>query len=116
MLFGAAATIALASWLTDYFFKVRPFVVAYVIYGLIAVFIVIVPSLIARTRGGDVPYPPFFRALYCLEILFHPLALLVVIGLAILTLHLALYPWPSVFHMLKGPSVSELNGPTVGAM
>jgi len=79
------------------------YVLGYVLYGSIALFCVAVPSVVAFVWAKDVPFPTFFRTLAYLERRVHFLPVVVFIGLVILLVHLALYPWPNVFHVLKGP-------------
>jgi len=80
------------------------FVLAYVLYGLFAVFFAVFPSLLAYFSPRDVPFPTFFRTIANLDRRVHLVAVLIVIGFVILLIHLALYPWPSVFHQLQKPN------------
>jgi len=70
------------------------FVGAYVMYGLIAVLWVIVPSVLALFFGREVPFPTLFRTIGYLERRAHPVAAVLLALLVILLLHLTLYPWP----------------------
>ncbi len=70
--------------------------VGYVIYGLLAVFGVIVPSVVAYALGKDAPFPTFFRTIAYLQRRLHWAATIIVGGLAVLVFHLALYPWPDL--------------------
>lgn len=70
------------------------FVGAYVMYGLIAVLWVIVPSALAMFFAREVPFPTLFRTVGYLERRAHPLAAVLLALLVILLLHLTLYPWP----------------------
>ncbi len=67
---------------------------AYVLYGLIAVLWVILPSVLALFFARDVPFPTLFRTIGYLERRAHPLAAVLLALLVILLLHLAFYPWP----------------------
>ncbi len=67
---------------------------AYVLYGLIAVLWVIVPSVLAMFFAREVPFPTLFRTIGYLERRAHPIAAIILALLVILLLHLALYPWP----------------------
>ncbi|WP_216894580.1 hypothetical protein [Nocardia alni] len=67
---------------------------AYVLYGLIAVLWVILPSVLAMFFARDVPFPTLFRTIGYLERRAHPLAAVILALLVILLLHLAFYPWP----------------------
>ncbi len=89
---AVTAVIAFGTWFTSAHDGGDKFVTAYVLYGLIAVFVVIFPNVISFFFRRDVPFPTFFRTLRYLEVRCHPAVLLVAIGLVILVLHLALYP------------------------
>jgi hypothetical protein len=65
-------------------------------YGLIAAFWVVVPTLIAYVGGKDVPFPTLFATIQALERRARPVAVLVAAGITILLIHLAFYPWPKV--------------------
>jgi hypothetical protein len=73
-------------------------ILGYVIYGLIAVLCVIVPSILAYVFAKDIPFPSLFRTIADLEARVHAVGMLILAGLAILLIHLALYPWPAVSH------------------
>jgi hypothetical protein len=70
------------------------FTVGYVIYGLMAAGLLIVPSVLAYWFAKDVPFPTLFRALSDLEKRCHAAVTVVVAGLAVLAVHLVAYPWP----------------------
>lgn len=72
-------------------------VLAYVIYGLIAIFCVITPNTLAFWFRKDVPFSTLFRTVTDIERRWHPAALVIVAGLAVLLIHLAFYPWPDIF-------------------
>jgi hypothetical protein len=99
----AALVVAGGSTLTVIVSPGNKFILAYVLYGLIGLFFVILPSVLAFPFRRGVAFPSFFRTLYYLEQRLHFVAVLVAIGLAILLIHLALYPWPSIFHQLQRP-------------
>jgi len=69
-------------------------VLGYVIYGLIAVFLVIIPNVLAYWFARDVPWPTLLATITNLERRWRPAAIVVLAGLVILILHLALPPWP----------------------
>jgi hypothetical protein len=69
-------------------------VLGYVIYGLIAVFLVLIPNVLAYWFARDVPWPTLLAAITNLERRWRPAAVVVLAGLVILLLHLALPPWP----------------------
>lgn len=68
------------------------------LYGLTALFWVLIPSLLAwpKHKAVDVPFPTLFSTIRSLERRLRIVALLVAAGLVILLLHLVLYPWPSI--------------------
>lgn len=72
------------------------YVGAYVLYGVIALMWVVVPSMLALFAGRDVPFPTLFRTIGYLERRAHPVAAVLTGLLVILLIHLALYPWPGV--------------------
>jgi hypothetical protein len=73
-------------------------ILGYVIYGLIAVFCVVVPSILSYFFAKDVPFPTLFRTVADLQARVHAIGMVILAGLAILLIHLALYPWPAVPH------------------
>ena len=73
-------------------------ILGYVVYGLVAVVCIGFPSALAYWGGKDVPFPGLFRTLADLERRWHWAAIIVLAGLAVLLIHLALYPWPDVPH------------------
>ncbi|WP_157535117.1 hypothetical protein [Nocardia inohanensis] len=68
----------------------------YVLYGLIALMWVVVPSILAMFFGKDVPFPTLFRTIGFLERRAHFIAAILLGLLVILLIHLAFYPWPRV--------------------
>ena len=68
----------------------------YVIYGLIAVFLVIIPSVLAYWFAREVPWPTLLTTIVNLERRWRPAAAVVLAGLVILLFHLALPPWPDL--------------------
>ena len=107
----AAATWA-ASWWWDAGHHYEP---AYVLYGLLALLWLVVPSVLAFVLGKDPPFPTLFRSVGNLEEWLRkrswPLALgavsawlvgyVLLAGLVILLLHLTLYPYPNITHILN---------------
>ncbi|MEK6273966.1 MAG: hypothetical protein AABM30_01350 [Actinomycetota bacterium] len=73
------------------------FPVGRTLYGLTALFWVVIPSLLAwpKHRAIDVPFPTLFETVRNLERRLRIVALTVAAGLVILLIHLVLYPWPS---------------------
>ena len=70
------------------------FLVGYVIYGLMALALLIVPNVLAFWFAKDVPFPTLFRTLSNLDKRWHSAVMVVVAGLAVLVVHLVAYPWP----------------------
>jgi hypothetical protein len=68
----------------------------YVIYGLIAIFLVIIPNLLAYWFAREVPWPTLLATVTSLERRWRPAAVVVLAGLVILMLHLAVPPWPDL--------------------
>lgn len=68
----------------------------YVIYGLIAIFLVIIPNVLAYWFAREVPWPTLLATIVNLERRWRPAAAVVLAGLVILLLHLALPPWPDM--------------------
>jgi hypothetical protein len=72
------------------------FVLGYVIYGLFAIFGVIIPNALAYWFAREVPFPTFFRTIASLERRWRPAAMVIVSALVVLMLHLVFYPWPDL--------------------
>jgi hypothetical protein len=70
------------------------FVVGYVIYGLIAVALLIIPNVLAFWFAKEVPFPTLFRTIDNLDNRWHPAIMVIWSGLAVLAIHLVAYPWP----------------------
>jgi hypothetical protein len=77
-------------------------ILGYVIYGLIAVFCVIVPSALALGPAPDAPFAGVFATLADLQRRLHFVGVILLTGLVILLIHLAFYPWPDVFRQHPG--------------
>jgi hypothetical protein len=71
-------------------------VAGYVIYGLITIFLVIIPNVLAYFFAREVPWPTLLATIVNLERRWRPAAVVVLAGLVILMLHLALPPWPDL--------------------
>ncbi|MFF2552798.1 hypothetical protein ACFVUS_17465 [Nocardia sp. NPDC058058] len=69
---------------------------AYVLYGVIALVWVVIPSILSLFFSRDVPFPTLFRTIGYLERRAHPVAAVLLALLVVLLLHLAFYPWPRV--------------------
>ena len=73
----------------------NPFLVGYVLYSLLVVFWVAIPSIAAYYLRRDLPYTNLFFTVNLLARRLQLLAGLVAALLVILLLHLAFYPWPA---------------------
>jgi hypothetical protein len=107
-LLGSSAIIAGATILTSQLSSgaSEKYHTSYVLYGLIALFWILGPSLAALVGGHEAPFPTLFMTIKSLEERLGPLfgslvAALIVAGLAILLLHLVLYPFPDITHVLN---------------
>jgi hypothetical protein len=101
----AVAVTAAATWVTV---ELSPesYHPSFVLYGLIATFAVILPSLLALVAGRDAPFPTLFATVKNIEERLGPVwgsffAAAVLAGLVILLLHIVLYQWPDVTHILN---------------
>jgi hypothetical protein len=72
-----------------------------VLYTLIAIFWVGIPSVMAYWYGKDVPYPTLFATFRDLANRVRILAVALAALLTILLIHLVLYPWPTVITDLQ---------------
>ena len=72
------------------------FLGAYILYPLIVLFWVVIPSVAAAFFKKDVPFLPLFRTVRHLEERAHWFAVVVMAGLVILLIHLTFYPWPGI--------------------
>lgn len=114
-LFIALATLAAREWWPDP--PPKPgetnalFHAGYVLYGLIALVCFVIPSVFAFVAGRDAPFPTLPRTLSNLETLLQGfgrfggavawfLSYLLIWGLVFLLLHLTLYPFPNITHLL----------------
>ena len=110
------AAIAIGTWAaTKWWDDPRHFQPAYVLYGSLGPLWVAVPSFVALVFQKDVPFPTLFRTIGNLEDwlssrrlpwlpgpkLAWLVAYVIFAGLAILLLHLTLYPYPEITHILN---------------
>lgn len=70
------------------------YLVGYVIYGLIAIALLIIPNAMAFWWAKEVPFPTLYRTLYELDKRSHSAVIVVLAGLVVLAIHLVAYPWP----------------------
>lgn len=108
--------IGVATWAATYWwYDARHFHPAYVLYGLLFFLWLGVPSVVALVGGRDVPFPTLFRSVANLEewlkkqtwpwtlgpVLGWLVSYVIVAGLVILLIHLTLYPYPDITHILN---------------
>ncbi len=111
---GAVNVIGLPVWLAYFSFSVvavaaaivaahatagtagTRWVSACVLYGVIAVLFVGVPTALVLVLHREVPFPTLVQTLANLDRRNRPLFLLAIAAVVILLLHLAFYPWPRV--------------------
>ena len=104
----ALATLAVIKWSDD----AEHYHPSYVLYGLIGLLWLVVPGLVAFFGGKDVPFPTLFQTVVNLEgrlrvtgrfgpFLAWLVTYVIAAGLAILLLHLTLYPYPDITHILN---------------
>jgi len=99
--------LTLVAFAVPYAFDVSKYELGYTIYGTLAVFGIVVPSMLAVGFNRLVPFPTLFFTIDQLRHRLHAVALVLVAGLAILTIHLAFYPWPDITH--ESASFAGLN-------
>jgi hypothetical protein len=78
-------------------------VLAYVIYGLIALFFVVIPNAAVLLKR-DLPYSTLLCTVDDLRRRWHPAAMVILAGLVVLLIHLAFYPWP---HVVQPPTTNS---------
>jgi hypothetical protein len=120
-LFAAAAApsavvVAVATWAaTRWWDDAHHYRPAYVLYGLLGLLWLVVPSVLAFGWGRDFPFPTLFRTVIDLEdwlrarswplslgpLLGWLVAYVILAGLVILLLHLAFYPYPDITEILN---------------
>ena len=88
--------VVIGAFLSVVVFHWDKYEVGYTIYGLFLCFGIVVPSALAYFGGRIVSFPGLIFTVRKLERRLHWVAVLVVAGLAILLVHLALYPWPDL--------------------
>ena len=107
----ALATLAAIKWWDDE----RPFHPSYVLYGLLFLFWLVIPSLVVFFGGREVPFPTLYRTVRNLEdwleqkrlpwnlgpLLAWFTTYVILAGLVILLIHLTLYPYPDITHVIN---------------
>lgn len=96
-----------------YAFSDDKYHVGYAIYGAFTVFGIAVPLMLAWKWRRHVRFPTLFYAFSRLRIRFRWIASVVIGLLAILVIHLALYPWPNL--QREPAKYAGLNGPQARA-
>ena len=87
---------ALVAFGVNRFWSDEKLVLGYSIYGSLLVFGVVIPSLLLRFAHLDARFPSIWIPVSVLRDRFPLTPYLLVGGLAILIIHLALYPWPDI--------------------
>jgi hypothetical protein len=90
--------LTLVAFVVPYAFGVEKFQLGYTIYGTLGIFGILIPSILSFAYNRLVPFPTLFFTIDKLRARLHAVALILVVGLAILTIHLAFYPWPDITH------------------
>jgi hypothetical protein len=115
---AALAAVAAGGWAASRWWDdPRRFHVSFVVYLPLALLWLVIPNLVAAVAGADVPFPTMFRTIQNLEgwlrlperpwseetgaRLAWLVAYVIFAGLAILLIHLTLYPFPDVTHVLN---------------
>jgi hypothetical protein len=107
----ALATLAAIKWWDDE----RHFHPSYVLYGLLFLFWLVIPSLVVFFGGREVPFPTLYRTVRNLEewleqkrlpwnlgpLLAWFVTYVILAGLVILLIHLTLYPYPDITHVIN---------------
>lgn len=95
VVYGATGvSVAVALWVSE-----DKIVRGFIIYGILALSGIVIPFILASPLAGkqrDVAFPNLFYTFACLRDRFKAVTAVVVALLAILVLHLALYPWPDL--------------------
>jgi hypothetical protein len=93
--FGVATVVVIGASLLASVAQ-NPWLLGYVMYSTIAVFWILLPNWLAYRRRTDVPFTSLFFTIRCLSRRLRFVALVFAAGLAVLLIHLALYPWPDL--------------------
>jgi len=73
----------------------------YVLYGTIALTLVVVPGLLEWRLGRRVPFATLFAVVRDLEARIRLAAVVVAAGIVVLAIHLVFYPWPAIIPDVK---------------
>jgi hypothetical protein len=108
------AGVAFATWAAvEWWDDKRHFHPSFVLYGLLFLFWLVIPSLVVFFGKTEVPFPTLYRTVRNLEewlaslggslgpVLAWLVTYVIVAGLVILLIHLTLYPYPNITHILN---------------
>lgn len=87
---------AFVAFVVNRFWSDEKLVLGYSIYGSLLVFGIVIPSLLVQVARRDARFPSVWIPVAILRDRFPVTPYLLVGGLAILVIHLALYPWPDI--------------------
>ena len=76
-------------------------VLGYVLYGTIALTLVVVPGLLEWWLGRRAPFATLFEVVRDLETRIRIAAVVVAAGVVVLAIHLVFYPWPAIIPDVK---------------
>lgn len=96
---GSAALIAAGAAVAFVFGGYWPG--AYVLWALVAFFVLVLPSILAFFYAKLVPFPTLFQTVANLRVHLHLVGTAALAFLAALALHLSFYPWPNTAHVLQ---------------
>jgi hypothetical protein len=99
--FAVAAVVVVGANLLTVAATDDRYTLGYVLYPTIAFFFLVLPGLLAWKAKRLVPFPSLFSTLKDLEPRVRVVAAIILAGLAVLLIHLVLYPWPSIIPDLK---------------
>jgi hypothetical protein len=74
---------------------------AYVLWALVAFFLLVFPSILAWRFAKHVLFPTLFRTVANLESHVQMIGTAVLAFVAALAIHLSLYPWPNIAHVIQ---------------
>ena len=107
ILVGIVVTIA-ATWVVWHLFG--HWWGSYVLWGLVAIFVIVLPSVLAWRYAKHVPFPTLFRTAANLQNRYQMIGTLLLVFIVGLGVHLTLYPWPNIARLLK---TSSTENPTI---
>jgi hypothetical protein len=90
--------LTLVAFVVAYALGASKLELGYTIYGTLGVFGILIPSILSFGFNRLVRFPTLFFTIDQLRGRLRAVALILVAGLAVLTIHLAFYPWPDITH------------------